>query len=215
MTHQECLDLLAPKHHHELLWNAASIARISSDADEMVVQIPHVLDGVANPEFCLMMRTHEGQEPPLQPRAPVWRSCDPAIQQKVIGWATWYLKQTRMTRTVQWLVDWLFENCDNGHQIRFLWPAILHLTAKSDNSDVEAWVKKYGLRVVPRNMPRITPEIRRILTETSEWCAQCVLIEDVKKAAHQQTTISYNNNYEFNVHTSEDSFVVLTRVTFA
>lgn len=212
MTHDECLHLLAPTYHHELLKTAASVAEIERNGSNyMTVEIPYKLDGIDHPKIDLTMRTHEGQEPPLRPRAAKWQGqCPLAIQRKVTDWAEHYLRHTRMCATVNWVVEKLGEMCETGHQVRYLWPAVLHLAAKSDSEDTKKWVDKYGIRVVPRAMPQITPAFRRILTETSEWLAQGVLLEEVKPMEYHQVYPSRDSVYSFTLEL-EGTEVVLAR----
>jgi hypothetical protein len=213
MTHQECLDLVCPSHYHEILWNAARVADIEGDITDMTITIPHEIDGVSHPKFDLMMRTHEGREPPLRPRGPAWLSCDPAIHNKVIAWATHSLVVNRQAATVKWVVEHLQEICDTGHQIRYLWPAVLHLCAGSANEDVHKWVDKYGQRIAPRSMPKITPQVRKILGDTSEWCAQAVLLSEIPAIQQHEVVISERERYSFELDIDgiEPSTVVLTR----
>lgn len=213
MTHDELLHLTAPTYHHELLKTAASVASVSAANNVMKVNAPYVLDGVHHPQVDLRFVTYQGKEPPLRPKHPEWQPCDPAIQQKVTRWYEHYLKHSRMVSTVKWLVEHLNEICDNGHQIRCLWPAVLHLAAKSEDEKVQKWIEKYGVRVSPRSMPRITPELRKILGDTSEWCAQGVLLEDIKIAEMKECTISWGRSEPFLLDIGTARAVQLTRET--
>lgn len=210
LTHQECLDLVAPKHHHELLWTAAEVADVKGNIADMPVEIPYTLDGVHRPIFDLRMRTHEGIDPPLVPRQPKWQGGSLETQMKVTNWVDWYLRQGRMSATTKFVIEQLATICDTGHQVRFIWPAVLHLTAGSDDEKVRRWVDKHGVRVTPRHMPTITPAFRKVLTETSEWCAQAVLLSEVKKMEQHQVFISYHTAYPFTLQL-EETGVALTR----
>lgn len=212
MSHEEVLHLTAPSHHHEILKTAATIATIQGGNSYMTLRAPYTLDGVEKPTFDLTMRTHDGQEPPLRPRYPEWQPhCDIAIRKKATDWLEHYLKHTRMTATTCWVVDKLAEICETGHQVRFIWPAILHLTAKSGDEVVEKWVDKYGIRTVPKMVPQITPAFRKILTDTSEWCAQAVLLEEIKRVEYYQVVPSPDERYVFSLHL-EGTEVVLPRI---
>lgn len=197
MTHDECLHLVAPSFHHELLKMAASVADLRAGVGDMPVGIPRIIDGVDTPYIDLRMRTHEGNEPPLRPRAPLWQACKPEIQQKVIDWATHHLVTGRKTETVKWVLDWLVEKCDTGAQVRYLWPAVLHLASVSDDEAVVKWTEKYGPRTTPRSLPRVSPEMRKLLGDTSEWCAQAVLLSEIKQVEQHEVVISRNTVYPF------------------
>lgn len=208
VTHQQFLDLVCPKHHHQLLWEAAAVANIATSEDDIPLVIPRTIDGIHNPKFDFKMRTHEGNEPPLRPRDPTWRSCDPIVQEKVVAWVEHYLVTTRMTSTVRWLVEYLTEICDTGYQMRYLWPAILHLCAGTAKSEVHAWVDKFGVRTVPRNLPSLSPAFRKLLGETSEWCAKAVLLEEIQAAQYGQVFPSRNCGYEFTLSLDEHKIVL-------
>ena len=214
MTHQEVLDLTAPSYHHELLRTAAKVANVSASQGTMEVYVPYVLDGIERPQIDLRMVTFEGREPPLMPRNPEWQPCALTIQRKVTDWYDHYLRIGRMCATVRWVVDHLNEICDNGHQIRARWPAVLHLAAKSGDEKVEKWIEKYGVRVATRSMPSITRELRQILTETSEWCAQGVLLEEIKDATMGEVTISWGKQEPFLLNVGGKYPVQLSRDGF-
>lgn len=215
MTHDECLHLVAPTYHHELLKTAATVASIAGpDASYLTIEIPYALDGVSRPTVDLTMRTHQGYEPPLRPRDPKWQpQCPLEIQKKVTDWTENYLRHSRMAATTQWVVEKLQEMCDTGHQIRSIWPAILHLTAKSENENTQRWVEKFGIRQTPRNLPQITPAFRRILNDCSEWCAQAVLLDEVKRMEYGQVVPSRDRCYSFTLEL-EGTEVVLTRAAY-
>jgi len=211
-THDEMLHLTAPAFHHELLKTAATVADVASTQGTMKVHAPYMLDGVERPQIDLRMVTFEGKEPPLMPKTPTWQPCDLAIQKKVTDWYEHFLYTGRMVSTVKWLVGHLNDICDNGHQVRCLWPAILHLAAKSEDEKVQKWVDKYGVRITTRTMPRITPKLRNILGDTTEWCAQGVLLEEIKKAEMGQCIISWGKPEPFRLDIG-DKVVQLTRDT--
>lgn len=210
MTHDECLHLLAPAWHHELLKTAADVAQINASYAYMTVEIPYEIDGIARPTVDITMRTHGGKDPPLNPKHPKWHACDPAIQRKVIAWAENYFATTRMAATTKWVIDQLAEMCDTGHQVRYLWPAVLHLASKSGHDEVEKWSAKYGVRVAPRNMPMITPAFRKILADTSQWCAQAAMLDEIKQQDFDQVTIAKDRCIAFDLKL-QDMTVSLVR----
>lgn len=212
MSHDECLHLLAPTYHHEILKTAATVAELSPASHAYItVRVPYTLDGVENPTFDLTMRTHAGKEPPLRPRSPTWQPCDLAIQKKVTDWGEHYLRTMRMTATVRWIVERLSEICDTGHQVRYVWPAILHLCSDTSCEDTRKWAQKYAARTVPRAVPQITPAFRKILMDASEWCAQAVLLSEIKGQEHGEVTINYDKCFQFTLQLEGNVEVVLSR----
>jgi hypothetical protein len=182
LTHRECLQLIAPPEHIDILCSVSDIADVTSSHSWITVNVPYYIDGVSNPEVLLYMRTHEGVEPPLRPRVAKWHGKQPDIEQKVIAWVEQRLIHGRLCRTTKYVLGELQKLCDNGHQIRYLWPAIMHLTVGTDNDHTRRWVSKYGAYRAVKNAPAIPPELRKAMQDTATWLTQAALLAEVPPA---------------------------------
>lgn len=180
MTHDECLRLIAPSEHIEILKSVAQYADVSSHNDWVNLTVPYEIDGRDHPQVTMMMRTHEGVEPPLRPRAPVWRGFAPHhIQNKVINWMTHRLYHGRMASTSLYVLDTINNICDKGEQVRYLWPAVMHLFTSEQNEHAQRWRDKFGHYKGVKNTPGIEPALRKAMIETSTWLTQASLIADI------------------------------------
>jgi hypothetical protein len=182
LTHRECLQLIAPPQHIDILFSVSDIADVQSSQDWMTVDVPYELDGVRNPSMLLYMRTHEGIEPPLRPRKIKWHGKQPEIEKKVTTWLEQRLIHGRLSATTKYVLGELQKLCDTGHQIRYLWPAIMHLTVKSESDHTGRWVDKYGAYRAVKSAPSISPELRKAMQDTSTWLTQASLLAEVPEA---------------------------------
>jgi hypothetical protein len=189
MTHRECLQLIAPPEHIDILSSVSDIADVASSQQWMRVEVPYVLDGVPKPSVLLYMRTHEGVEPPLRPRVAKWHGQQPDIERKITAWLEQRYVNGRLCRTVKYVLGELQTLCDTGHQIRYLWPAIMHLTVGTDNDHTRRWVNKYGAYRAVKNAPAIPPELRKAMQDTATWLTQAALLAEVPPAKIGQVQI--------------------------
>lgn len=181
-SHDECLRLIAEPEHHFALRETAKFARVSSSEDYFSVTLPFVLDGVTKPEVHLKMRTHEGHEPPLIPRLPLFNV--DAIPEHRVKLITAHVERRlydlRMCATIREILSWLSENCDNGHQVRYLYPAVMHLYQRGVDVHADKWAEKYGAFKAARFTPSVSTEMRKAMIETSTWLTQASMLTDVK-----------------------------------
>lgn len=214
MTHRECLELVAPPQHIEFLMSATEWADVSSHENEMSVTVPYEIDGVFHPMVDLKMRTHAGKEPPLRPRLPRWHAVDDRLQKMVITWVDHRLATTRMAAAVEWVIEELALRCDSGQQVRYLWPAIMHLCKLSESEHTLRWVDKNGAYRAVKSTPHIGPHLRKALHATSEWLTKASLIDTIEEPRMGQVGITMSQRYDFYVVPKDadgESPVMLTR----
>lgn len=208
MAHDECLELIAPPEHIELLKTASSVANVSYSNTWVSLSVPCTADGVQHPSVCVYMHAHNGEEPPLTPRLPVWRhNAHSHIKTKVIDWLNSELHNSRMAATTKFVIDWLAENCDNGTQVRYLWPAIVHTFDGIDDERARKWLDANSAYKPARTVPAVPPYVRKAMQETSTWVTQSILLKDILTAKTTGVMIAIGHQYEFEL--SED--VILTR----
>ena len=182
MTHDECLELLAPPEHADILKNAAKFADIHASEGPMYgLRVPAVLDGVSNPQFQMTMRTHAGEKPPLKPRDPTWQG-DAAACVRVMDWINARLVHGRKAATAIYVVNTLIDRCDTGEQLRFIFPPIMHLCMPNadfndtGNDAVTRWATKHAHFKAVRSAPALTSEFRVALRDAAEWITSAVLL---------------------------------------
>lgn len=175
MTHDECLQLVAPPGDIDLLKRAADVAQLSAADDWMYVDVPDMLDGCSFPQVALMMRTHEQKIPPLRPRVPKWRGHDHG---KVTTWLEQRLIIGRRFGTARHVLNWLRNNCDTGHQVRYMFPAVMHLCSHAHNERLDKWIDKYGAYRPCRHTPAVSPELKRAIQGSAALLTASVLMGD-------------------------------------
>lgn len=214
MTHDECLRLVAPPEHFEVLKTASQYVDVEASEGNIFVEIPRTVDGVDMPKVTLRMRTHEGIEPPLRPRTPVWHSSDPETCDKVITWAQHRLHHGRMAAATTWVLEQLAERCDRGEQMRYLWPSVMLLVdlCRDDSETkwkVGAWKSKFGIYKAVKNTPSINPVLRKAIVDCSQWLTQGLMLAEVPQAKPGFVTCAMARTYQFWLgHETEDAVIL-------
>jgi len=196
LTHQECIRLVAPSDHIDILTNAATYADVRSDEKWMWLHVPAVVDGESHLRVNLHMRTHAQKEPPLRPRAPYWQlPTEPgamAAGEKVIAWATKRLELGRRFGIAQHVLYKLAVDCGTGTEIRYLWPAVMYLCSNCDPENrVGKWAEKHAAYKPVRYAPQVSPQLKRMIQDSSALLTSAVLIgEDAQPLEHGEVEIS-------------------------
>lgn len=178
MTHEECIRLVAPAEHVEILTNASKYADIKSSEAWMTVRVPVGIDGELNPEVQLMMRTHAEKSPPLIPRAPQWqRGYD---GRRVILWLQKRFELGRRFGTARHVLRTLNHACETGAQLRYMFPAVLQLCEAGRNPRMDRWMTKHATYRPCKFTPAVSPELKRAIQDSSALLTSAMLIgEDI------------------------------------
>lgn len=178
MTHQECMQLVAPAQHIDILTKAAEFANIHAAEDWMEVYVPATIDGETNSTVMLMMRTHAEQTPPLMPRNPQWQPEQAGY--KVIEWLTKRYEIGRRFGTARAVLYKLNSECDSGQQLRYMWPAVLHLCKPGTNERMDKWMDRYAAYRPCRFVPAVSRELKVAIQDSGALLTSMALIgEDV------------------------------------
>ena len=176
MSHEECLKLVAPSDHINILTSAAKYADISASEAWMELYIPGKLDGETGVRVMLMMRTHAQKEPPLRPRNPDWQVG--ASGDAVIAWVTKRLEIGRRFGAAHYVLNELNERCDIGTQLRYMLPAVMHLCKPGQNPRMDRWADKFAAYKPCKFAPTVSPELKNAIQDTSALLTSCALIGD-------------------------------------
>lgn len=182
MTHEECLHLVAPSKHHEMLTLAATIANVNHGHHWMTLSVPAFVDGCNTERVKLLMRTHAEKTPPLTPRDPFWQlptEQAPFIAgEKVIAWLGQRYVLGRKFAVVREVLNWLNRNCENSTQVRYMFPAVMHLTKPGLDAKMDRWLAKYSDYKAVKSTPSVSPELKKAIQDASALLTQCALIGD-------------------------------------
>jgi len=182
MTHEECIQLIAPSDHIDILTKAAKYASVWASEQWMQLQVPAAIDGESGQEVQLMMRTHAERSPPLTPRVPCWQPGQSGP--KVIDWLTARYALGRRFGVVRQALYVLNRECDSGTQLRYMFPAVMHLCKDGLNPKMDRWITKYGSYKPCRHTPAISPVLKAAIQDSSALLTSMALIgEDVPEPA--------------------------------
>lgn len=195
MSHDECLELVAPENHLNVLRSAAKYASITASEDWMEVDVPATIDGEKGQKVQLKMRTHAQKEPPLRPRAPEWQAGKKG--QVVIDWMISRYELGRKFGLCNYVLAELSARCEQGAQVRYLWPCVVHLCDTTNDDykadQVQRWHEKHAAFKVCRYLPELSPGLRRAIKETSGTITAAVLIgKDIEQPLPGEVEIFTN-----------------------
>ena len=176
MTHAECLRLIAPSDHIDILTKAARFADINSSEGWVTLKVPAVVDGVPSPQVMLFMRTHGEMTPPLRPRHPQWQPGQAGL--KVIEWLAKRYEIGRRFGTAGYALHRLNMACETGYQLRYMFPAALHLCKDGVNPRMDRWMEKFAAYKPCRYAPAVSPELKKAIQDSSALLTSMALIGD-------------------------------------
>jgi hypothetical protein len=201
MTHEQALYLTATPKDAQILLQASDIA--SRDRHRVLtVRCPLEIDGASEILLMLSLRTHGDQNPPFTPRHPEWQPravCE--VANEAIGWLQQRLELGRKFATARFVLGHVFNNCDNGAQLRYILPATLHLAERDKTAlgssvfDEKAWDRldrwrqdNSVFRAV--GTPAFSPDMKRLIREVGGLITSSVLVADVKAESYEQVVPS-------------------------
>jgi hypothetical protein len=183
MTHEECLHLVAPARHIEILTEASLFANVKSSEDWMVLDIPALIDDSISAKVSLQMRTHAQKAPPLMPRNPWWQfdtDENRTAGAKVIAWMTKRYEIGRRFGTAYFVLNELNKMCESGHHLRYMWPAVLHLCKDGVEPKMDKWKEKHSDYKVCRFTPAVSPLLKHAIQDSAALLTSVALMgEDV------------------------------------
>jgi hypothetical protein len=180
MTHEECIRLVAPPEHVDILTKAAEFADLKSSENWMQLSVPSEIDGVEAgcAQVLLQMRTHAQKSPPLVPRTPFWQVKASAAGDKVISWMCKRFEIGRRFGTVAHVLHRLNMDCENGHQLRYMFPALLHLCKAGADPKMDKWMEKHAAYKPCRHTPAVSPDLKRAIQDSGALLTSCSLMGD-------------------------------------
>jgi hypothetical protein len=194
MTHEECLRLIAPPEHIDILTKASEFANVKSSEDWMQLEVPALVDGATTAQVMLQMRTHAQKPPPLTPRTPWWQfqtDENHAAGDKVISWLTKRYEIGRRFGTALFVLHELNKMCENGHQLRYMWPVVMHLCKDGVEPKMDKWKEKHGAYKPCRFTPAVSPLLKQAIQDSAALLTSAALMgEDVPRQLPGYVTIS-------------------------
>ena len=182
MTHDECIRLVAPSEHIDILKLASKVADIKSSEDWMQLEIPAKVDGESYCSVHVQMRTHAQKEPPLRPRTPFWQlpTEEAAYRagEKIIAYAQRRLELGRRFGTAHYVLYTLNEACDTGAQLRYMMPAVLNLCKPGLDLRMDRWAAKFSAYKACRHTPAVSPQLKSAIQDAGALLTSCMLIGD-------------------------------------
>lgn len=197
MTHEECIRLIAPREHISILTEAAKFADINASEGWVTVTVPANIDGVDRPQAMLYMRTHDQKAPPLRPRNAYWQYREADAGKKVIDWMLKRYEIGRRFGTVQHVLHMLNKGCENGHQLRYMFPTVLHLCKAGRDPRMDKWMEKFAAYKACKHTPAVSPELKRAIQDSSALLTSAALLgEDVPIPLEAYVAISPASNLQ-------------------
>lgn len=181
LTHEEVLDVIAPKEHHAILREAATIAAVDSDNEEFGVNVPHDMGEKGLIGLTMCMHDVGDKTAPLRPRHPSYLRTPETVETrlKIHNWIDWRLEIGREFGVVQYALNILAAKCTKAEEVRFLFPSVLALCSPQDNGydmDLQAFHDKVRDFIAPRHLPSLTPSERKAIREAAGYISAASML---------------------------------------
>lgn len=181
MTHEECLRLVAPAQHVELLLEASKIASYWASSEAKVkATVPVFVDEYPSmPEVTFTLTTGNYKDPPLAPRNPMWQADAPRESvERVVEWLENRYAVGRRFGMVKHVLFELNRLCTHGSQLTYLMPTVSHLCVRGKSSRMDTWLDRFGAYKPVKNAPALSLALRKATGDAAALLTTLSLLED-------------------------------------
>lgn len=182
MTHEEVLNLVAPKRDVELLLEASKIADVHDTRDWILLEIPANIDGTNGAIVAFRTRTHAFKSPPLHPAHPVWQPAStPELAElgaRVIDWMENRYIIGRRFGMAAYVLKELNHVCTHGSQLTYLMPTVSHLCRRGLSQRMDTWLERFGAFKPVKNAPALTLAMRRATGDAAALLTSVAMLGD-------------------------------------
>jgi len=179
MTHEECLRLVAPRHHVDLLLEASKIANTWGNR-EMKAIVPVLVDECPFlPEVTFTLTTGNYKDPPLAPRNPMWQADAPRESvERVVEWLENRYAVGRRFGMAKHVLLELNHLCTHGSQLTYLMPTVSHLCVRGKSSRMDTWLDRFGAYKPVKNAPALSLPLRKATGDAAALLTTLSLLGD-------------------------------------
>ena len=180
MTHEECLRLVAPAQHVELLLEASKIAATTWYGREIKVTVPAHVDGSPlEPEITFTLTSHAYKDPPLVPSHPSWQADAPReVADRVVSWLLNRYEVGRKFGMAKHVLFELNRLCTHGSQLTYLMPTVSHLCVRGKSSRMDTWLDRFGAYKPVKNAPALSLPLRKATGDAAALLTTLSLLGD-------------------------------------
>ena len=180
MTHEECLRLVAPRHHVDLLLEASKIAATTWYGREIKVTVPAHVDGSPlEPEITFTLTSHAYKDPPLVPSHPSWQADAPReVADRVVSWLLNRYEVGRKFGMAKHVLLELNRLCTHGSQLTYLMPTVSHLCVRGKSSRMDTWLDRFGAYKPVKNAPALSLPLRKATGDAAALLTTLSLLGD-------------------------------------
>ena len=179
MTHEECLRLVAPRHHVDLLLEASKIAN-ACGGRRMELTVPAVVDGSPlEPEITFTLTSHAYKDPPLVPSHPSWQADAPReVADRVVSWLLNRYEVGRKFGMAKHVLFELNRLCTHGSQLTYLMPTVSHLCKRGQSTRMDTWLDRFGAYKPVKNAPALSLPLRKATGDAAALLTTLSLLGD-------------------------------------
>lgn len=179
MTHEECLRLVTPRHHVDLLLEASKIAN-ACGGRRMELTVPAVVDECPSaPEVTFTLTTGNYKDPPLAPKNPVWQASAPReVVERVVEWLENRYAVGRRFGMAKHVLLELNHLCTHGSQLTYLMPTVSHLCKRGQSTRMDTWLDRFGAYKPVKNAPALSLPLRKATGDAAALLTTLSLLGD-------------------------------------
>lgn len=179
MTHEECLRLVAPRHHVDLLLEASKIAATTWYREIKVTVPAHVDGSPLEPEITFTLTSHAYKDPPLVPSHPSWQADAPReVADRVVSWLLNRYEVGRKFGMAKHVLFELNRLCTHGSQLTYLMPTVSHLCVRGKSSRMDTWLDRFGAYKPVKNAPALSLPLRKATGDAAALLTTLSLLGD-------------------------------------
>lgn len=179
MTHEECLRLVAPAQHVELLLEASKIAN-TWGGREMKVTVPAFVGECSSmPEVTFTLAPCHYKDPPIAPAHPSWQGDAPReVADRVVSWIFNRYDVGRRFGMAKHVLFELNRLCTHGSQLTYLMPTVSHLCVRGKSSRMDTWLDRFGAYKPVKNAPALSLALRKATGDAAALLTTLSLLGD-------------------------------------
>jgi hypothetical protein len=179
-THDEFLQLFAAEEDHRILKEAARVAWVNSVGGVHATEFNSHKFTEAWGSNTVHLNFHVNMVDNFAPLIPrnsvILQDAPSALIGKLTRWVLARVEQNFEMSTVNTLLWWMQNNCDNPAQIRFLWPSILSLA--SMHEETKDWGDRLREIRKPKTLPPLNLAVREACRSTAGIIASAGMLTD-------------------------------------
>lgn len=188
ISYTEMLRLIAPEEHVRFLLDCRKIAEVGRYAGRDSGQ--HTIARHRGKEVAIEFSVSGDENTPVMPSRMLWLDWFPDNRElavELMRCAYLYADVAIDWGLVKTVFKYLNSHCRNPAQVHYLWPCITGIM--SVNNDLDGLRQEIAPRTIPRDLPRLPPEVRALCRTTAATVALALMLPPLELEARREPNV--------------------------